>query len=323
MGYGDVCERGQSGGCDIQIATRCLPQWAADTRFVPNGTETGAAPALPFPVCIEASTGSAILVPTRLGKPTLSADGSAAVAAQSLRATYPLSFDRDDDAAEERASEWELAFTDGVEAWIDQAKAEGSFPSGFEVVRYSQRSVDDALAASTSGDFLFISLTFVLMCVLVSVLSFSADPVRNKSILAQAGVVATGLAIPAGFGLCSYIGLPFVSIVGVAPFLLLALGIDNALILIATYLRTPTHHTAEKRMRETMRDAGVAITLTTTTDVLAFGLGAVSPFNSVRLFCAFTGVCLLFAYLSMVFFFAPIMVLDARREELGLSSITC
>ena len=116
--------------------------------------------------------------------------------------------------------------------------------------------MDDALSASTSGDFLFIALTFILMCVLVSVLSFSTDPVRNKSILAQAGVLATGIAIPAGFGLCSYMGMPFVSIVGVAPFLLLALGIDNALILIATFLRTPSRHSAEVRMRETMRDAG-------------------------------------------------------------------
>lgn len=67
----------------------------------------------------------------------------------------------------------------------------------------------------------------------------------------------------------------------------------------------------------------MAITLTTITDVLAFGLGAISPFNSVRLFCAFTGVCLLFAYLSMILFFAPIMVLDARREEANMSSLTC
>lgn len=67
----------------------------------------------------------------------------------------------------------------------------------------------------------------------------------------------------------------------------------------------------------------MAITLTTTTDVLAFGLGGISPFNSVRIFCAFTAACLFFAYISMLVVFAPLMVLDARREEAGLSSITC
>jgi len=43
----------------------------------------------------------------------------------------------------------------------------------------------------------------------------------------------------------------------------------------------------------------------------------------VRLFCAYTGVGILLAYLSMLFIFIPIMVLDARREEAGLSSWTC
>lgn len=230
---------------------RCLPQWNADQMFVPNESVP-----ISFPVCIDQSTGSGILVPTRLGDPALSQNGQVAVGAEALRATYRLSYDREDEVAEELVSAWELAFTDRLEAWEDKARRDGTFPEGYTMTRDSGRAVNDALEASTSGDFLFISLTFVMLCVLVSILSFSPDPVRNKSILAQGGVLATAIAIPAGFGVCSFAGLPFVSIVGVSPFLLLALGIDNALVLTATYLRTPSRHSAEVRMRETLRDAG-------------------------------------------------------------------
>ena len=68
---------------------RCLAQWGTDPSFVPNDTVP-----LQFPVCIDPATGSGLIVPTRLGNPTLSADGQFAVGAESLRATYTLSYDR-------------------------------------------------------------------------------------------------------------------------------------------------------------------------------------------------------------------------------------
>ena len=47
--------------------------------------------------------------------------------------------------------------------------------------------------------------------------------------------------------------------------------------------------TPEERIRKTMRSSGVGITITSLTDILAFLIGASSPFNSVRNFCVYTG----------------------------------
>ena len=51
--------------------------------------------------------------------------------------------------------------------------------------------------------------------------SFRCDNVGQRMMLGFAGVLAAALAIVASFGLCSAMGVAFVSIVGAAPFLVI------------------------------------------------------------------------------------------------------
>ena len=46
----------------------------------------------------------------------------------------------------------------------------------------------------------------------------------------------------------------------------------------------------EDRLANTLRSAAVSITITSLTDLLAFCIGATSPFLSVRNFCACSGI---------------------------------
>ena len=48
-------------------------------------------------------------------------------------------------------------------------------------------------------------------------------------------------------------------------------------------------HDTRSRVGQMMGRSGVAITITSLTDILAFGAGASSTFKSVRNFCVFTG----------------------------------
>ena len=55
----------------------------------------------------------------------------------------------------------------------------------------------------------------------------------------------------------------------------------------------------ESRVGQMMRKSGVAITITSLTDILAFGAGASSTFKSVRNFCVYTGnVSILYMYIK-------------------------
>lgn len=69
------------------------------------------------------------------------------------------------------------------------------------------------------------------------------------------------------------------------------------------------------RLARTMGDAGLAITITTTTNLIAFAVGATSPFFAIRNFCIITSISLLFGYIGCLTVFLAVLCIDAKREE--------
>ena len=65
----------------------------------------------------------------------------------------------------------------------------------------------------------------------------------------------------------------------------------------------------------TLRHAGVAITITSVTDLLAFGIGATTILPALQSFCLFAAFGILFVFLYMVTFFLAFFSLDQRRIE--------
>ena len=60
-------------------------------------------------------------------------------------------------------------------------------------------------------------------------------------------------------------------------------------ILLSGLADAPFDNSLKSRTGQMLRTSGVAITITTLTDVLAFGAGATSSFKSVQNFCVYTG----------------------------------
>ncbi|XP_045201236.2 patched domain-containing protein 3-like [Mercenaria mercenaria] len=141
--------------------------------------------------------------------------------------------------------------------------------------------------------------------------------------LGFAGILAAGLAIVASFGFCAAIGVDFVSIVGVVPFLIIGIGIDDMFILLSGLSEAQKQATAEDKMAETLRISGVGITITSLTDLIAFMAGAGSSFIAVRNFCIYTGVAVLFCYINNVTFFAACLAINEQRVEENRHFMTC
>ena len=59
--------------------------------------------------------------------------------------------------------------------------------------------------------------------------------------------------------------------------------------MVGVWRETSVRASVRVRMEETLSKAAVSITLTSLTDCLAFGVGCISPFRSVRFFCAYAG----------------------------------
>ena len=72
-------------------------------------------------------------------------------------------------------------------------------------------------------------------------------------------------------------------------FEILGIGVDAMFILLSGIADALYDHDTRSRVGQMMGKSGVAVTITSLTDILAFGAGASSTFKSVRNFCVFTG----------------------------------
>ena len=101
-------------------------------------------------------------------------------------------------------------------------------------------------------------------------------------------------------------------------------GVDNMFIFISAWRRSMVEGNAEflsirhkvvLRMGSAMKEAALSITITSLTDVLAFGIGAMTDFPTMELFCLYTRLSIVFTYLYCMTFFVAAMVFSGWREE--------
>ncbi|XP_053571661.1 patched domain-containing protein 3-like [Bombina bombina] len=163
----------------------------------------------------------------------------------------------------------------------------------------------------------FITIFFSI----ISCLRF--DPVRNKVWVAAFGVISSGLAVLSSFGLLLFCGVPFVITVANAPFLILGVGVDDMFIMISSWQQTKVKSKVEERMADTYAEAAVSITITTLTDVLAFYIGIMTSFQSVKSFCIYTGTAILFCFLYNITCFGAFLALNGRREQSNRHWMMC
>uniref|UniRef100_A0A8C3HQY4 Patched domain-containing protein 3 n=1 Tax=Chrysemys picta bellii TaxID=8478 RepID=A0A8C3HQY4_CHRPI len=85
--------------------------------------------------------------------------------------------------------------------------------------------------------------------------------------------------------------------------------------MISCWQQTNPKNKVEKRMAETYAEAAVSITITTLTDVLAFYIGMITSFQSVKSFCLYTGTAFIFCYIYNITFVGAVLALNGKREE--------
>ncbi len=117
--------------------------------------------------------------------------------------------------------------------------------------------------------------------------------------------------------ICSILGINMLF-----RFSCLGIGVDDMFIMISAWRQTSVHKSVSDRMSQAMEEAALSITITSVTDALAFGIGCVTNFLSIRLFCIYACIAVLFCYLYMITFFAACVVLSGYREEQNRHALT-
>ncbi|XP_072535271.1 patched domain-containing protein 3-like [Salminus brasiliensis] len=188
---------------------------------------------------------------------------------------------------------------------------------------FTSISRDEEFERSSASVVLFFSITYCLAINISIISCLSLDCVRNKVWVASCGVLSAGLAVLSSFGLLHFCGVSFSMTVATSPFLILGIGVDDMFIMISCWQKTKVMDQVEDRLAKTYREAAVSITITTLTDVLAFYVGLMTPFRSVRSFCMYTGTAVLFCYTYNITFFGAFLALNGRREQARRHWLTC
>ncbi|KAG9340098.1 hypothetical protein JZ751_022021, partial [Albula glossodonta] len=213
-----------------------------------------------------------------------------------------------------------------ADLWLDEFIkffSNRSMINDIEVSYFTSRSRQEEFEKNAEEVIPFFAVTYVIAISFSIVSCMRLDCVRNKVWVATFGVLSAGLAVLSSFGMMLYIGVPFVMTVANSPFLILGIGVDDMFILISCWQQTNVHGKVEDRLADTYKEAAISITITTLTDVLAFYIGLMTPFRSVRSFCLYTSTAILFCYIYSITFFGAILVLNGRREDSNRHWMTC
>ena len=100
------------------------------------------------------------------------------------------------------------------------------------------------------------------------------------------------------------------------------IGVDDMFVMLAAWRQTNFRLTVPERMGAAFSEAATSITITSLTNALSIGIGVATQFQSVRVFCVYTSVAVVFDYFFKVTFFAACIVLTGRREAANLHAVT-
>ena len=101
------------------------------------------------------------------------------------------------------------------------------------------------------------------------------------------GLACIGLGMGTSYGFSSLIGFPFTPMHSILPFLLLGIGIDDMFVIVQSFDNLKEHEKNQDLPSQfgiALKHAGVAITITSVTDLLAFGIGVFYHQNSSPVF---------------------------------------
>ncbi|KAK3894018.1 hypothetical protein Pcinc_002205 [Petrolisthes cinctipes] len=171
---------------------------------------------------------------------------------------------------------------------------------------------------SIRGDVQYLSLGFGVVFVYVVVMLGRCNAVESRPLLSLLGLSCVGLAIVLSYGLCSAFGVLYGPVNSILPFLLLGLGIDDMFVIMEAWrgLKTNEQHLElSERVGLTLGRAGVAITVTSLTDFLAFAVGSTTTLPALRSFCLYCAVGVAAVYFFQATFFVAWLSIDQRRIE--------
>ena len=212
-----------------------------------------------------------------------------------------------------------------ADVFLDSAELSGESDDYdlLEVDYISSRSFDDEFGGAIEGDLFLVQISYIVAFLF---LAANMGNIRcgtgSRWTMALSALLVVGLSTAAGFGLSSIFGLFFGPVHSILPFILLGIGVDDAFVIVNAFNRerkvartSETNEDLAKRCSRGLARAGASITVTSLTDMAAFGISSSSSLPALSSFCAYAAVSIFFLWLYASTFFSATLVLDERRQR--------
>ncbi|KAE9418404.1 hypothetical protein Angca_009597 [Angiostrongylus cantonensis] len=166
----------------------------------------------------------------------------------------------------------------------------------------------------------FLAVGFTIM-VTFSAITFSISGLVTLAVMA---CVCPFMACGAALGALFWVGFRFGSTMCVTPFLVLAIGVDDAYLMMNAWQRITSRRRkipfdnvdleVRGRIVEMLVQTGPSVSITTITNFLAFSVGALTPTPEIRLFSVGNAFAIVVDFIFQLSIYASLMVIVGRYE---------
>jgi len=209
------------------------------------------------------------------------------------------------------------AWDRGLRDLLDEVNSE---PGGLVRVSYwSALFIEDEASSFVKKDsyLMALSMVFIMAYACVALGGITHDIRTSRVLLGTTVAACVALAMAAGFGLGALLGVPFQAVNPIIVFTLLGVSVDDMIIIVAAFERTPAWLPVERRLSESLAISGSTITVTSFTSATVFFTAFFVDFPALSNFCVPAGFCVMAVYMLQVTFFGACLTLDTHRRDAG------
>ncbi|XP_050309697.1 protein patched homolog 1-like [Anthonomus grandis grandis] len=193
-----------------------------------------------------------------------------------------------------------------------------------EVYYFSGRSFGDISNKSMFQDMDKLCIGIAIMVVYVQFVISKFNWLEARIVLGTVGLLTIVMGFTVGAGLCALFGIFYGPVHMSLPFLLMGLGVDDMLVIMTCWdelsvveQRLPL----PERVGLMLKHAGVSITITSFTDVIAFIIGSSTILPCLESFCIYAAFGVFMTFIFAITFFTACFVLDQKRLESGRNGV--
>ena len=240
------------------------------------------------------------------------------VAARTAQMFWSIKVPENGTAVKDQGSGVETEFADQTSlSWEEAFVATilNSSHTGAVTLPKAESSFGVVSSEAIYSDARLVAAGYILMFSYAILMLGKWNCVEVRLYLSIVGILGIVMGLVIGLSISSVFGYPYTPLHALLPFICLGIGIDDMFVIVQcwTNLHLDPSTSITEKMGLALQHSGVSITVTSLTDIFAFGVGAMTRMPGLASICVTTSMALGAIFLLQITWFIAWMTLDERR----------